>query len=85
MTDTLMTNKNTLQIIPLGGIGEIGKNMTAIRCQDQIIVIDCGLAFPSADQLGVDLVIPDISYLLEHKEMVQGIILTHGHEDHIGA
>ena len=80
-----MTNKNTLQIIPLGGIGEIGKNMTAIRCQDQIIVIDCGLAFPSSDQLGVDLVIPDISYLLENKEMVQGIILTHGHEDHIGA
>ena len=80
-----MTNKNTLQIIPLGGIGEIGKNMTAIRCQDQILVIDCGLAFPSADQLGVDLVIPDISYLLEHKEMVQGIVLTHGHEDHIGS
>ena len=80
-----MTNKNTLQIIPLGGIGEIGKNMTAIRCQDQILVIDCGLAFPGADQLGVDLVIPDISYLLENKEMVQGIILTHGHEDHIGS
>ncbi|MBV9849588.1 MAG: ribonuclease J [Armatimonadetes bacterium] len=80
-----MTNKNTLQIIPLGGIGEIGKNMTAIRCQDQIIVIDCGLSFPSTDQLGVDLVIPDISYLLEHRDMVQGIILTHGHEDHIGA
>lgn len=76
---------NTLQIIPLGGIGEIGKNMTALRCGDEILVIDCGLAFPSADQMGVDLVIPDISYLLEHKEMVQGIILTHGHEDHIGS
>ena len=75
----------TLQIIPLGGIGEIGKNMTALRCGDEILVIDCGLAFPGADQLGVDLVIPDISYLLEHKEMVKGIILTHGHEDHIGS
>ena len=78
-------NTKTLQIIPLGGIGEIGKNMTAVRCGDEIIVIDCGLAFPGADQLGVDLVIPDISYLLEHKEMVKGIILTHGHEDHIGS
>jgi ribonuclease J len=82
---TTKTKTDTLQIIPLGGIGEIGKNMTAIRCGDQILVIDCGLAFPGADQLGVDLVIPDISYLLEHKEMVQGIILTHGHEDHIGS
>ena len=79
------TSTRTLQIIPLGGIGEIGKNMTAVRCGDQIIVIDCGLAFPGAEQLGVDLVIPDISYLLEHKEMVKGIILTHGHEDHIGS
>ena len=79
------TNTKTLQIIPLGGIGEIGKNMTALRCGDEILVIDCGLAFPGAEQLGVDLVIPDISYLLEHKEMVKGIILTHGHEDHIGS
>ena len=78
-------NTKTLQIIPLGGIGEIGKNMTAVRCGDEILVIDCGLAFPGAEQLGVDLVIPDISYLLEHKEMVKGIILTHGHEDHIGS
>ncbi len=80
-----MTNTDTLQIIPLGGIGEIGKNMTALRCGGQILVIDCGLAFPSAAQLGVDLVIPDISYLLDNKDAVQGIILTHGHEDHIGS
>lgn len=84
-----MTNKSpspdTLQIIPLGGIGEIGKNMTAVRCGDEIVVIDCGLSFPSAEQMGVDLVIPDVSYLIEHQDMVKGIILTHGHEDHIGA
>ena len=84
-TAVAKANTRTLQIIPLGGIGEIGKNMTAVRCGDEILVIDCGLAFPGADQLGVDLVIPDISYLLEHKEMVKGIILTHGHEDHIGS
>ncbi len=66
-------NTDTLQIIPLGGIGEIGKNMTAVRCGDQIIVIDCGLSFPSTEQLGVDLVIPDISYLIEHKDLVHVI------------
>jgi ribonuclease J len=76
---------DTLQIIPLGGIGEIGKNMTAIRCGDEIVVIDCGLAFPNAEMLGVDLVIPDITYLKMHSEMVKAILLTHGHEDHIGA
>jgi ribonuclease J len=84
-TATAKTATDTLQIIPLGGIGEIGKNMTAVRCGDQIVVIDCGLAFPGQDQMGVDLVIPDISYLKDHREMVQGIILTHGHEDHIGS
>src|SRR5579883_3125202 len=76
---------DTLQIIPLGGIGEIGKNMTAVRCGDEIVVIDCGLAFPNAEMLGVDLVIPDITYLKNHSEMVKAILLTHGHEDHIGA
>lgn len=75
----------TLKIIPLGGVCEIGKNMTAFEYGDQILVVDCGLMFPDEEMLGVDIVIPDITYLLENAEKVQGIILTHGHEDHIGA
>ncbi|HWJ03064.1 MAG TPA: ribonuclease J, partial [Verrucomicrobiae bacterium] len=80
-----MVREKKLQIIPLGGLGEIGKNMTAIRFDDTILVIDCGLMFPEDEMLGIDMVIPDITYLLENRDLVQGILLTHGHEDHIGA
>jgi ribonuclease J len=80
-----MANVKKLKIIPLGGLGEIGKNITAIEYDEEIIVIDCGLAFPEVDMYGVDLVIPDVTYLKNNKEKVIGIVLTHGHEDHIGS
>src|SRR5918992_5990544 len=75
----------TLKVIPLGGLGEFGLNMMLLEYGDAAIAIDCGLMFPGAELLGINYVIPDVSYLLEKKRILHGIILTHAHEDHIGA
>ncbi len=77
--------KSPVKIIPLGGLLEIGKNITVFEYENEMIIVDCGLAFPEDDMLGVDLVIPDISYLERNKEKIKGMVITHGHEDHIGA
>src|SRR3954454_14370805 len=75
----------TLRVLPLGGLGEIGKNMTVVEYDGSLVVVDTGLRFPTAEQLGIDLVLPDFTYLRERAEDIEGIILTHGHEDHVGA
>mgnify|MGYP003318701716 CR=1 FL=1 len=74
-----------LKIIPLGGLGEIGKNLTVFRWNNDIIIVDCGLKFPDETMLGIDFVIPDVQYLIENRKNIKGIFITHGHEDHIGA
>ncbi|WP_207656934.1 ribonuclease J [Clostridium taeniosporum] len=79
-----LKNKSKLKIIPLGGLGEIGKNITAFEFNDEIIVIDCGLAFPGEDLYGIDIIVPDVTYLIRNKDKVKGLFITHGHEDHIG-
>lgn len=76
--------KSPLKIIPLGGLLEIGKNITVFEYENDIVIVDCGIAFPEDDMLGVDLVIPDVSYLEKNKEKIRGMVITHGHEDHIG-
>ncbi len=73
------------RIIPLGGLGEVGKNMTVFEAEGSIVIVDAGLAFPRDEHLGVDLVLPDFSYLVEHESMIRGVVLTHGHEDHVGS
>ena len=74
-----------LKVIPLGGLEQIGMNITAFEYEDSIVVVDCGLSFPEDDMLGIDLVIPDVTYLKENISKVKGFVITHGHEDHIGA
>ena len=74
-----------LKVIPIGGLNEIGKNMTLLECNNQIMIIDCGLSFPDDEMYGIDIVIPDFSYLIANRERIAGMVITHGHEDHIGA
>ena len=76
---------SSVRILPLGGLGEIGKNMTAVESEGRIVVVDTGLMFPTADMLGIDLVLPDFSSLRERADDIEAIVLTHGHEDHVGA
>ena len=84
VTETIGYKKPRLKIIPLGGLHEVGKNITVFQYENEMIVVDCGLSFPEDDMLGVDLVIPDITYILRNKEKLKGLVITHGHEDHIG-
>ncbi len=75
----------TLRVLPLGGVGEIGKNLTVVEYDGRIVVVDCGLRFPTAEMMGIDLVLPDFTYLRENVDAIEAIVITHGHEDHLGA
>ena len=80
-----MSTRKPLEVVPLGGLGEFGMHMMAFRSEGSIVVVDCGLMFPEQELLGVDVIVPDVTFLLDNREQVEAIILTHGHEDHIGA
>jgi len=73
-----------LRVLPLGGVGEIGKNMTVVEYDGRMVIVDCGLRFPTAEMMGIDLVLPDFSYVAERADRLEAIVLTHGHEDHVG-
>lgn len=77
--------REPIKIIPLGGLNEIGKNMTVYQCRNDMFIVDCGSTFPESEMFGIDLVIPDFTFVEENKENIKGIVITHGHEDHIGA
>lgn len=83
-TNHKAVKRTPLKIIPLGGLNEIGKNMTVFECSNDIFIVDCGLAFPDSDMPGVDLVLPDFAYVEQNADRIRGIVITHGHEDHIG-
>ena len=74
-----------MRIIPLGGLGEVGKNITLYECEGDMLLVDCGLVFPDSEMFGIDLVIPDFTYVVQNKDRIKGVIITHGHEDHIGS
>ena len=79
------TGEEFVKVIPLGGLEQIGMNITAFEFEDSIIVVDCGLSFPEDEMYGIDLVLPDFSYILETEKKIRGLVVTHGHEDHIGS
>ena len=74
-----------IHIYPLGGLGEVGKNMTVYECNGDMIIVDCGLVFPDSEMYGVDMVIPDFTFVVQNKDKIKGLLITHGHEDHIGS